>query len=127
MKILRVKITNYRNLNDLDIFFDPDINFIVGETSVGKTSLLSLFHTIFNWRSFYESDFQDPTIPISLEFEISLNELQKGHFEDLFSPDNSNNINILAIQDSPDEVIQFFHKESGTSISPSLIVASNPI
>ncbi|MBN1999158.1 AAA family ATPase [candidate division KSB1 bacterium] len=127
MKILRVKITNYRNLNDLDIFFDPDINFIVGETSVGKTNLLSLFHTIFNWRSFYESDFQDPTIPISLEFEISLNELQKGHFEDLFSPDNSNNINILAIQDSPDEVIQFFHKESGTSISPSLMKRINYI
>jgi len=127
MKILKIEISNYRNLDEIEVCFHPNVNFIVGETNLGKTNLLSLLNTIFNWRSFLESDFTDIEKPIKIELQISLDNIEKGHFEDLFSPEESNKINISAIQDSPDENIQFFHTESETSISPALLKRLNYI
>lgn len=127
MKILKIGISNYRNLDEIEVCFHPNVNFIVGETNLGKTNLLSLLNTIFNWRSFLESDFSDPEKSIEIELQISLDNIEKGHFEDLFSPEESDKINISAIQNSPDDNIQFFHTETETSISPALLKRLNYI
>ncbi len=127
MKILKININNYRNLDGIEVSFHPNVNFIVGETNLGKTNLLSLLNTIFNWRSFNESDFYDLDEAIEIELQISLDDVEKGHFEDLFSPDESDSINISAIQESPDDNINFFHTESDTSISPKLLKEVNYI
>ena len=127
MKILKIEINNYRNLDEIEICFHPNVNFIVGETNLGKTNLLSLLNTVFNWRSFLESDFSDPEKPVEIELQLFLNNIEKGYFEDLFTPENADTINISAIQNSPDDNIQFFHTESETSISPALLKRLNYI
>jgi len=127
MKIQKININNYRNLDGIEVCFHPRVNFIVGETNLGKTNLLSLLNTIFNWRSFNESDFFDLEEPIKIELQISLDDIEKGHFEDLFSPEESDSIYISAIQDSPEDNINFIHTESNTSISPKLLREVNYI
>jgi len=57
MKILKLKINNFRNLNDIEINFHPDITFLVGENNLGKSNLLDLLDIIFNKRHFSEDDF----------------------------------------------------------------------
>ena len=121
MKLKKINICNYRNLNGIQIRFHSQANFIVGENNLGKSNFLSLLNIIFNWRSFKESDFFDLDEPIEIELQISLDEIEKGHFADLFSPDDSDSISISAIQNSPYENIIFSHTESKTSISPKLL------
>lgn len=111
----------------MEVCFHPHVNFIVGETNLGKTNLLSLLNTIFNWRSFNDSDFFDLEEPIEIKLQIALDDIEKGHFEDLFSPEESDSISISAIQESPDDNINFIHTESETSISPKLLREVNYI
>ena len=48
-----------------------------------------------------------------------------GHFEDLFDVDDYSYINIVCRQVSPDENMEFYHLETETYISPSLIKCLN--
>ena len=36
MRIVELKIENYRNLDGVSIKFDEDVNYIVGENNLGK-------------------------------------------------------------------------------------------
>lgn len=99
MKIQYVKIGNYRNLNDCEVFFHKDSNYIIGENNIGKSNLLSLLDTVFAGRSFTETDFEDETCPIEVTLQLYLSEHEQGFFGDLFSPEDSNVINIIITQD----------------------------
>ena len=125
MKLKRVSIENYRNLNSTNIEFDESCNFIVGENNIGKTNILSLFNVIFNRRGFNYEDFADATLPILIRISIKLANEEIGHFEDLFDIEDYSNINIICRQVSPEENMEFFHMETETYISPSLIKCLN--
>ena len=127
MRIKRISINNYRNLDGICINFHPVNNFIVGENNLGKSNLLDLFNILYNFNSFREEDFSNIDEPIKIEMTLSLFETEKGLFNDLFDPEESDNINIIAVQDTVDNTIIFKHLETETIISNSLIKCVNYI
>ena len=43
MKVTKLSVKNYKNLDDINIDLDDNCNFIVGENNLGKSNLLDLF------------------------------------------------------------------------------------
>ena len=127
MKITHIKIKNYRNLDGVEIFFHPDINFIVGENNLGKSNLLKLLNILFYKNNFNEDDFYDNSKPIEIHLSLYLAEVEKGIFDDFFDPHDSTCLNLVAVQETVDEKLEFKHRESSTSISSSRLKTVNYI
>jgi len=125
MKLKLIEIKNYRNLDGIKMIFNPVVNFLVGETNLGKSNFLQLLNTIFNRTSFNEADFSDPEKPIEVLLKLTLDDIEIGLFEDLFDPEENDAINITARQETIDDNIQFLHEESGANISPSSVKCFN--
>mgnify|MGYP001019013388 CR=1 FL=1 len=121
MRIAKVEIGNYRNLDGVSVSFDENCNFIVGENNIGKSNLLNMFRILFSNKSFDLSDFADPTNPVEVKIRLRLEDLEIGHFEDLFDLENYSFINIVGRQLSPNDNIEFHHLETDTFI-PAYIV-----
>ncbi|KKC30235.1 ATP-dependent nuclease [Caldanaerobacter subterraneus] len=116
MKIIGLQIKNFRNLDDVKMLLHPDINFLVGENDLGKSNFLDMLDIIFNGRRFKEDDFFDKEKPIEIQITLGLDDIEKGIFGDLFDPQNSDVINIMIRQETPDEDIRYFHRESEEEI-----------
>lgn len=116
MKITKLSINNFRNLDRVKFTLDENCNFLVGENNLGKSNILSLLNILFNFRSFKQEEFFNPLTPIEIQFTLRLSDIEIGHFSDLFDSDDYTLINISAIQSEPDEIIEFSHLESGTYI-----------
>ncbi len=127
MKISKISICNFRNLDNIDVRFHPINNFIVGENNLGKSNFLDLLNILFNYTSFRETDFHDINSSIEVNFTLSLSEIEKGLFDDLFDPTSCDCINVIASQDTPDDNIIFKHLETNTIIPSSLIKCVNYI
>ena len=114
MKIIKIEISNYRNLDGIKITFDPNINFLVGENDLGKSNLLGLLEILFNRRQFSDEDFSKATNPIRINVSVQLSEAEKGIFDDYFDITNNNIVNIHAIQNfsTMDEDIVFYWSNS---------------
>lgn len=94
MKISRVKVDNYRNIGSINVAFNPDCNYIIGENNLGKSNLLNLLFSTCNVRPFEEEDFTDPDNPIEVFIDISLEVGELGFFSDNFSPEDSTIIHL---------------------------------
>lgn len=116
MKLRGIKLLNYRNLSDIKITFSDDLNYIVGENNIGKTNLLYAINRIFSGKSFEATDFQDSTKAIEIVIRLKLNDEEKGIFDDLTDPENTDYINVKITQDSPDEYLRYSHYETGESV-----------
>jgi len=125
MRLKNIEINNYRNLDGIKLIFGPVINFLVGETNLGKSNFLALLNTIFNRTSFNETDFSNLKKPIEISFKLTLDNIEMGLFEDLFDPDESDSIKITAKQETIDDYIEFFHEESGTNIPANSVKCLN--
>lgn len=113
MQIVKVVISNYRNLDGVEITFEPKINFLVGENECGKSNLLDLFEILFNHRQFSDDDYFEINKPIRIEFALRLTDVEIGTFGDYFDPDDNKVINVHATQEYSDldEDIVFFWLE----------------
>lgn len=127
MKITKLEIHNFRNLDGVTVLFDDDCNFIVGENNLGKSNLLHLLNILFSHRSFGNEDFKDVTKPIEIFLRIKLTEMEVGHFQDLFDIDDYSTINIICKQTNMDDNIEFFHLETKTYIQLSTVRCINYI
>lgn len=127
MEITFIKIINYRNLNGLEVDINKDINFIVGENNIGKSNFQNCLLKVLSCKSFQKEDFTDETQKISVEMRFHLNSDEIGIFDDLVDPMNREMINIVSLQESPDEYIKYYHKETGETIPNSLIKRVNVI
>lgn len=94
MKITRIKVSNYRNIDGVDVHFNPDCSYIIGENNLGKSNFLALLFNLCSGKSFDEADFFDTEKPIEVELELRLCEGELGFFADNFSPDNASAIKI---------------------------------
>ena len=121
MKVIQLKINNYRNLDGAVISFADDCNFIVGENNLGKSNILSSLNILFTRRSFQEDDFTDSSKPIVVLLRLKLTDIEIGHFQDLFEMQDYHLIDITCKQETPDSVIEFLHTQTSTYISPVLI------
>ena len=116
MKLRGIKLLNYRNLNGIKITFSDDLNYIVGENNIGKTNLLYAINRIFTGKGFEVNDFQDSTKPIEIVIRLKLSDIEKGIFDDLTDPEDTDYINIRIMQESPDEYLKYSHYETGESV-----------
>lgn len=98
MKIIKVKVVNFRNLSELEVYLDEYSNYIIGENNIGKSNFLSLLDIVCNGRSFGEEDYNDSSKPIEVELKLKLNENELGFFNDCFSPEDVSIVNLLYSQ-----------------------------
>lgn len=59
MIIKRLRVQNFRNYGDLDCFFKPGLNMIIGENAQGKTNILEAVYAACTGRSFRTRDDKD--------------------------------------------------------------------
>lgn len=52
MQLTYVEIQNYRNLGNLELSINSDINFIVGENNIGKSNFQKCLSNIFLCKQF---------------------------------------------------------------------------
>lgn len=119
MKINEIKILNYRNLNNVNIDFHNQINFIVGENNLGKTNILELLHIIFNRRAFQKTDFNEQDKPIKIELKLLLEQGEIGLFDDYFTLDEQEKlvyVEVEVLQQSIDDNIEFSIKSTNDDI-----------
>ncbi|MGN6647550.1 MAG: ATP-dependent nuclease [Cytophaga sp.] len=125
MQIKKIAINNYRNLDGLSVVFADTCNFIVGENNLGKSNLLNIFQILFTNRSFKYNDFTDILKPIEITLQLKLEDIEIGHFEDLFDTTDYRLINITCRQLTTDDNIEFYHTETNTFIQPSVVRCVN--
>ncbi|WP_303984279.1 ATP-dependent nuclease [Niallia circulans] len=118
-------IDNYRNLSGMKVNFNENINFIVGKNNTGKSNLLELLNILINTGKFYESDFHDVRAPIEVTFQVKYTDDEVGYFEDNFDVDDKLQITVVAKQNSVDDRIEYYHKDSAAFISPKKIKGLN--
>jgi putative ATP-dependent endonuclease of OLD family len=127
MRITKLEIHNYRNLDGVELSLAEDCNFIVGENNLGKSKLLNLINILFTSRGFRPDDFNDIGLPIEINLQLKLAHVEIGHFQDLFDLDDYTLINLTAKQPNIDDNISFYHTETETYIQPSVIKCANYI
>ena len=121
-----VEINNYRNLTGKIITFNDTLNFLIGENNIGKTNILELINICLAIGKFVETDFNDITLPIKIKFKVKYSNEEIGYFEDNFDVDDSNSITLVAMQDSVDERINYYHDTPNqTKISMATIRTMN--
>lgn len=121
MRISKLRIENYRNLDGVTISFDEDVTYIVGENNLGKTNVLDLLNTIFNQATISEEDFANIQKRSGALVTLKLDEDEIGITGLDIDPMTGNTITICAFADDPDSRIEFKVEGSGESISPSLM------
>lgn len=125
MQLINLKVKNYRNLHEVNMSFDPNCNFIVGENNLGKSNLLDLLQILFANRSFRIDDFSNIEECIEIELTLKLNDIEIGHFDDLFDSEEPNKINITCKQETVDDNLEFYHKETSIYIPASKVRGIN--
>lgn len=104
-----VEINNYRNLTGKTIKFNEKLNFLLGENNIGKTNVLELINIFLSVGKFAETDFTNVMQPITIKMKIKYSDDEIGFFEDNFDIDDSRAITVVAIQNSVDERINYYH------------------
>ena len=121
MRISKLKIENYRNLDGVAISFDEDVTYIVGENNLGKTNVLDLLNTIFNQAMISEEDFEDTERRSGAVVTLKMDEDEIGISGIDIDPTTGNTITVCAFADDPDSRIEFVAEESGEKIPPSFM------
>lgn len=121
MRISKLRIENYRNLDGVAISFDEDVTCIVGENNLGKTNVLDLLNTIFNQAMISEEDFANIEKRSGALVTLKLDEDEIGITGLDIDPMTGNTITVCAFADDPDSRIEFVAEESGEKISPSFM------
>lgn len=104
-----VEINNYRNLTGKTIKFNEKLNFLLGENNIGKTNVLELINIFLSVGKLAETDFTNVMQPITIKMKIKYSDDEIGFFEDNFDIDDSRAITVVAIQNSVDERINYYH------------------
>lgn len=127
MRLLKVQISNYRNINYFKVELNRDINFIVGENSIGKTNFLNCLEIVLTCKKFNEKDFNDISKAIIVDLTLELENKEIGLFDDNTDPNKYNQINIIAQQQTIDDYIEYYCKDTGMSLSRDSLRRANVI
>jgi putative ATP-dependent endonuclease of OLD family len=125
MKLLELKIDNYRNLSGLTFLLHPDINFIIGDNNIGKSNVLNLLENVFAGRPYFESDFNNVTKPIQISAKVKLEDFERGIFDDVSDPDDSSIITLAFTQDSPEDQLTVVHTPTSTELHARTLQRAN--
>lgn len=108
MLLQNVHAKNYRNIDGIDVWLNPKVNYIIGENNLGKSNFLHLLETICTGKGFSEDDYFDENYPIEIDFQIKLESGEIGFFGDNFDPND-------------ESVVHFKYLQSVTEAYPTLI------
>jgi putative ATP-dependent endonuclease of OLD family len=72
MFIQYVRVKNYRSFADVSMYFNEQANYLVGENSIGKSSVLKLLSMLASGTGLDESDYADPSRPVVVIADIVL-------------------------------------------------------
>ncbi len=70
MFLSEMEIENYRTFHAVSMVFDPQVNYLVGGSRIGKSNFLTLLSSAFSGRGFSETDFLDAQKPIRVCFTL---------------------------------------------------------
>lgn len=70
MFLSEIEIENYRTFRAVSMTFDPQVNYLVGGSRIGKSNFLTLLSAAFSGRGFSETDFLDAEKPIRVRFTL---------------------------------------------------------
>ena len=118
MRISCVKVNNYRNIDGIEVTFNSECNYIIGENNIGKSNFLTLLATVCSGKSFDEKDFADSEKPIEVELDIKLLPNEQGFFGDNFSPEDASLLKIRYHQTIRDAYPTIVSADSNESIPP---------
>lgn len=113
MRIIELKIENYRNLDGVLVRLDEEANYIVGENNLGKTNLLNLIYTLFNQAMISECDFADSGKRAGAVIKIKLDDNELGKTGLDIDPLTGNTITVQAFADDPDSRIEYLVEDGG--------------
>jgi len=106
MFISKINIKNFRNFNDTEILFNPDLNIIIGHNNSGKTNLIKALQLVLDRESKERpsvDDFcknnSDYSYPPSIRISIFIEEHNDKE-------DDKNVVYDWLIQDSPEYIAQ---------------------
>ena len=87
MKIKKLRISNYKSLNDLVLENLENALILVGKNSTGKTAVLEVIRAIAGEYKIERDDFRDITIPVTVDVVLALSDddLQLFHQQGLVS------------------------------------------
>src|SRR5450756_2142879 len=94
MRLMQVTVSNYRNIDGITVFLNPECSYLIGENNLGKSNFLMLLQTVFSGRAFDEKDYCDSEMPIEIDFTIKMATQEQGFFGDNFSPEDSSTLKI---------------------------------
>lgn len=86
MRISRVKVHNYRNIDGIEVVLNPECNYIIGENNLGKSNFLAMLSTVCAGKGFEERDFFDPDKSIEIEIDIQLLPNEQVFLATIFVP-----------------------------------------
>ena len=64
MYVQYVRVKNYRSFTDVAMTFNEQANYLVGENSIGKSSVLRLLSMLASGTGLEETDYADPSKPV---------------------------------------------------------------
>lgn len=67
----RIKVTNFRSLDNFSMDFNEGLNVIIGENDAGKTSLIDSIKILFNESKIEREDFRDEEKNVTIELEAN--------------------------------------------------------
>lgn len=112
MRLSKINVTNFRNIDDITIVCHNDANYIVGENNIGKSNLFDLMYIIGNSSNFKIEDFKDQSEPIQVTLTLKLNEYELGKYSTNLKS-SSNVVNIKMVQQPKEVSISIMNKETG--------------
>jgi len=121
MKLIRVSVSNYRNIDGITVYFNNECTYLIGENNLGKSNFLTILHTVCNGRAFDDNDYADASKPIEIELTIKLSPNEQGFFGDNFSPDDASLLKIKYRQEIRDAYPIIVNADTNESIPPRLI------
>lgn len=121
MRLMHVTVSNYRNIDSISVFLNPECSYLIGENNLGKSNFLTLLQTICNGRSFDEKDYFDSEKPIEVEFTAKMNPEEQGFFGDHFSPEDASLMKIRYHQAINEAYPSIVSADTNESIAPKLL------
>jgi len=118
MRISRVKVHNYRNIDGIEVVLNPECNYIIGENNLGKSNFLAMLSTVCAGKGFEERDFFDPDKSIEIEIDIQLLPNEQGFFGDNFCPEDASLIRVRYSQAIKDAYPTIVSADSNEGIQP---------
>lgn len=125
MRLIHVQVANYRNIDGISVFFNPECSYIIGENNLGKSNFLSLLNLVCNGKPFDDKDYYNIEQPIEIEMTIKLLPVEQGFFGDNFSPEDASLLKIRYRQGIKDAYPTIVSADTNESISPRFIKKIN--